>query len=80
MTCREFADFLDDYLAGELSSAAKAEFDRHLEVCVNCRKYLTAYEGTVKLGKAAFADEKAGLPSDVPEPLVQAILAARTRR
>ena len=79
MTCREFAEFMDDYLAGELSSPAKAEFDRHLELCVNCRKYLAGYEETIKLGKAAFTDEYAALSSDVPEPLVKAILAARTR-
>jgi anti-sigma factor RsiW len=80
MTCREFADFMGDYLAGDLSSAARAEFDRHLDLCVNCRRYLAGYEATVKLGKAAFEDEAAGLPHDVPEPLVNAILAARTHR
>ena len=80
MTCREFADFMADYLAGELSMAAKAEFDHHLGLCVNCRKYLTGYEATVKLGRAAFEDDSSALPPDVPEPLVKAILAARARQ
>ena len=80
MTCREFADFMADYLAGELPAAARAEFDHHLELCVNCRKYLTGYEATVKLGRAAFEDQGAALPPDVPEPLVKAILAARARQ
>jgi predicted anti-sigma-YlaC factor YlaD len=80
VTCREFADFMDDYLANELSPAAKAELDHHLSLCVNCRNYLTGYEQTVKLGKAAFDDESGELPLDVPEPLVRAILAARARR
>ena len=79
MTCREFADFMADYLAGELPASARAEFDHHLDLCVNCRKYLTGYEATVKLGRVAFEDEGAALPPDVPEPLVRAILAARTR-
>ena len=79
MTCREFAEFMGDYLSGELPAAARAEFDHHLDLCVNCRKYLKGYEATVKLGRAAFENENAALPPDVPEPLVKAILAARTR-
>ncbi len=77
MTCREFADFMMDYLSDELSSESRARFDHHLSLCANCRKYLTSYEETVKLGKRAFADEEAALPADVPEELVKAILAAR---
>jgi anti-sigma factor RsiW len=79
VTCREFAEFIGDYLSGELPAAARAEFDHHLDLCVNCRKYLSGYEATVKLGRAAFEDESATLPADVPEPLVEAILAARAR-
>ena len=77
MTCREFADFMMDYLSEELSSESRARFDRHLGVCTNCRNYLTSYEETIKLGRKAFEDEEASLPADVPEALVRAILAAR---
>ena len=77
MTCREFADFIADYFAGELTPAVQAAFERHLDVCINCRRYLKSYEETVKLGKHAFDDEHALLPAVVPEDLVQAILAAR---
>ena len=76
MTCRDFADFLMDYLLGELSPESRAEFAYHLSLCINCRKYLTSYEETVKLGKRAFDDDTAPLPTDVPEELVKAILAA----
>ena len=79
MTCREFADFMADYLSGELPVAAKATFDHHLTLCANCRRYLTSYEETVKLGQRAFDDDHAAVPADVPEPLVKAILDARTR-
>ena len=77
MTCREFADFMMDYLSGELSADSRAEFEYHLSLCVNCQKYLTSYEETVKLGKRAFDDDGAALPGDVPEELVKAILDAR---
>ena len=77
MTCREFADFIMDYLSGELSSESRAQFEHHLSLCTNCRKYLTSFEETVKLGKRAFDDDAAAVPADVPEELVKAILAAR---
>ena len=77
VTCREFADFMMDYLSGEMPPEPRAQFERHLSLCVNCQKYLTSYEETVKLGRRAFDDEDAALPADVPEELVKAILAAR---
>ena len=75
--CRDFADFMLEYLADELSSETRALFEHHLSLCSNCRKYLASYEETVKLGKRAFEDEDATLPADVPDHLVKAILAAR---
>jgi anti-sigma factor RsiW len=77
VTCREFADFIGDYLSGELQPDVRDRFAGHLEICDNCRRYLAGYEATVKLGKRAFADEDSALPADVPETLVKAILAAR---
>jgi anti-sigma factor RsiW len=77
VTCRDFADFMMDYLSGELPAGTRASFERHLHVCENCQKYLAGYEETVKLGKRAFEDGQAELPKDVPEDLIRAILAAR---
>jgi anti-sigma factor RsiW len=79
VTCREFADFMAEYLSGELPADSRATFEHHLTVCANCRTYLTSYEETVKLGKRAFEDDDARLPAAVPEELVKAILAARRR-
>ena len=77
MTCREFADFIKDYVAGELSSESRAQFEHHLSICPNCQRYLTSYEETIKLGKRAFDDEDSAVPPEVPEDLVKAILSAR---
>jgi anti-sigma factor RsiW len=66
-----------DYLSDELAPEPRTLFEHHLHLCDNCRKYLTTYKETVKLGKRAFEDEDAALPRDVPEELVKAILAAR---
>jgi anti-sigma factor RsiW len=78
VTCRQFADFIADYLSGELPSAARETFERHLERCENCHIYLTIYQDTVRLGRRAFdgADDEP-LPREVPDRLVTAILAAR---
>ena len=69
-----------DYLSGELPAAVRSAFDYHLTLCVNCRRYLTSYEETVKLGKRAFDNESETLPPDVPEELTQAILAAQRNK
>jgi anti-sigma factor RsiW len=77
MTCRELAEFLDDYLSGTLPPSRRSLFDEHLDACPDCRNYLDSYRQTVQLGKAAFSEPQEPVPQDVPEALVKAILAAR---
>jgi anti-sigma factor RsiW len=77
VSCREFADFIADYLAGELPVSIVEQFDQHLSVCVNCVRYLEGYRATVALGRAAFDTSDESLPAEVPEELVKAILNAR---
>ena len=76
MTCREVAEFLADYLNGELPERERGQFDQHLRVCPNCIEYLGIYRTTVTLGRHAFDDTDA-VASGVPDALVRAILAAR---
>ena len=80
MTCREFADFMSDYLSGELSAECRTQFEQHLSVCPNCVSYLALYSQTVKMGKRAYDDEQEAVPTDMPEELVKAIMEARRRR
>jgi len=80
VTCRQFADFIADFLEGSLPAADHQEFKRHLGVCANCARYLDGYRKTVAVGKCAFDDLDAQLPADVPEELVDAILQARRDR
>jgi anti-sigma factor RsiW len=79
VTCREFADFIADYLNGGLVPDARSRFERHLQLCPNCVRYLDSYRQSVALAKRAFDDEDAHVPNDVPEQLVQAILSAQRR-
>jgi anti-sigma factor RsiW len=80
VTCREFAEFMAEYLSGELAPETRAQFERHLNVCANCVAYLSNYRDTVALGRQAFTDDDATVPDDVPDDLVQAILASRRSR
>jgi anti-sigma factor RsiW len=79
MTCRECTDFLLEYLEGDLAPAERATFDDHLRVCADCVAYLRLYEQTIRLGKAVCKEDHDAVDDEVPEDLVQAILAARTR-
>jgi anti-sigma factor RsiW len=78
MNCREFTEFLYEYLFGNLPAEERAEFDRHLAECPWCVAYLDSYRKTILLGQAAFADSAAGSPpADAPEELLQAISHVR---
>ncbi len=80
MTCREFAEFIMEYLDGELAGDVAAPFERHISRCPACDRYLRQYKATVAAGHAAF--HKCGdgeLPDDVPEELITAILESRRR-
>jgi anti-sigma factor RsiW len=79
VTCREFADFMIDYVSGELPADVRERFDHHLSICPNCERYLAGYRETIALGRRAFDDLDAALPPDVPDQLVRSILDARKR-
>ena len=76
MTCREFVNFLDDYIDGQQSAEMRSRFEQHLALCPHCVAYLKTYRDTIRLGKAAFADLDRLVPAQVPEGLVKAILSA----
>ena len=77
MTCKDFIEFLVDYVGGELPEAQKARFEEHIGICRSCVAYLSNYKDTVELAKISFGEPSDPVPGDVPEELVAAILAAR---
>ena len=78
MTCRDVIEFLSAYLDGELAAEERETFEAHLAECPDCVRYLRTYEDAVTLARGAF-DPNHPLPPDVPDKLVQAILAARRK-
>ena len=76
MKCRELAEFLFDYVSGDLPTESRAHFEFHLSKCKNCHEYLVQYEMTIKAGKMACGEMSDELPA-IPDDLVQAVMAAR---
>ena len=76
LTCREFVEFLDDYLGGVLPEHVVAHFHEHLSACPSCVAYARTYQDTVRLAKGSVGDDAP--VSGVPEELIRAILAARS--
>lgn len=75
MTCQEIAEFLMDYLTGELDATQHQCFEEHLAECPDCVAYLDSYRDTIKAGKVAFVEVPA-TPRSLPEEMIHAILAA----
>lgn len=80
MTCREVIDFLADYLSAELPAAQRVAFDEHIAGCEACVAYIKSYEQAVELGKTAFEQPDGEVSEEVPDELIEAILAARKRK
>jgi anti-sigma factor RsiW len=80
VTCREFAEFIMEYLDGELPGDVHTPFEHHIARCPACDRYLRQYKATVAAGRAAFLQcEENEVPADVPEELISAILESRRR-
>jgi anti-sigma factor RsiW len=88
ITCREISEFLLSYLERELDPEARAEFDRHLNLCPPCVHYLDGYRETIELVRRCVRDHQTNTPTaepsaearakhKPPEGLIQAILAAK---
>lgn len=76
MNCRGVIVELSSYLDGELDASAKADLERHLQNCEDCRLVVDTTKKTIQI----FCNsEPFPLPSDVRERLHQA-LEKRLRR
>ena len=77
ITCKEFEDFILDYLDDNLPVQQRFRFERHISICRECQQYLQAYQRTLEISQAAFPAPDAMLPDEVPEDLIKAILQSR---
>ncbi len=77
LTCRDFVSLLFDYLLGGLGPVEIAAMNAHLAACPSCVAYLKTYEASIRMGRLALGPSDDPVPEEVPEALVQAVLAAR---
>lgn len=77
ITCRQLIDFIGDYVEGTLDDGSRMEFERHLGRCRSCQAYLETYRQTMAAARTLLATDDA--VDDVPEELIETILAARHR-
>ena len=61
--------------ANELAAPVRTAFEAHLGVCPDCRRYLDSYRKTIAISKSAFTAPLD--PTQVPDQLIKAILAAK---
>lgn len=78
MKCKELAEFLNDYVSGELPEESRTHFEFHLSKCKNCHEYMVQYEVVIKAGKIACDEMSDEMPS-MPEELIDIVLASRQK-
>lgn len=76
LSCRDFTEFLNEYVDDTLAPDRKHLFERHLEICPDCTNYLSSYRETMKQSALALGSGL-GIPAKpVPEDLILAVLKA----
>ena len=55
MTCKEFVDFLMDYLDRQLPEQSRTEFERHIEECPECVPDHALVNQLMKTGISTYA-------------------------
>ncbi|MCH7537802.1 MAG: hypothetical protein IID57_08115 [Proteobacteria bacterium] len=80
LTCKEFDDFMVDYLDQGLPVWQKFMCWLHVKMCRECAHFIREYQRTIALGKMAYDDPDEPLPDSVPEELIEAALAHRNTR
>ena len=74
ITCRDLAEFLHDFVSGELPPEQRERFERHLAECPPCLVYLETYQITIRLTRSL---KNTPLPPDVACRLREAMASAR---
>lgn len=77
LTCKEFDEFMVDYLDQGLPVWQKFTCWLHVKMCGECTNFVREYHRIIALGKMAYDDPDEAVPDSVPEELVKAALAYR---
>jgi hypothetical protein len=74
ISCREFNEFIYDYVEGTLTEEQVILFERHMRVCPMCRNFLKTYIAAYKAEGHILPYDDIDVPDSVPQDLIDAIL------
>jgi len=74
LNCREFEEFIDDYIDGKLPSSVSRKVYLHLLACWDCKSYIRAYKRSIEMGKAFCDKLDSEVLEDVPDELISIVL------
>ncbi len=77
ISCKEFENFIVDYIEGTLDNRRRRLFEFHIKLCTECREYLAAYKAGMEAARQGLADDESPVPDEVPEDLVAAVIASQ---
>lgn len=80
ITCREFNDFIYDYVEETLTEKQMILFTRHMRVCPMCRSFLKTYVAAYKANSYVLPYDDIDVPDSVPQDLIDAILDVNRTR
>ena len=80
LTCKEFDEFMVDYLDGGLPVWQKYMCWLHVKMCKECTYFIQQYRRTIAFEKNAFGSPDDAVPDSVPEDLVKAAIARRNSK
>lgn len=58
LSCREFVEFVTDYLERALDPRERLRCEHHLVVCSGCADYLDGMQATIRLTRALAAGDE----------------------
>ncbi len=80
ITCKQFNDFIFDYVGGNLSEKESVLFMRHMRVCPMCRQFLRNYIAALKASEMILPFDDTVVPESVPQDLIEAIIDVKNSK
>jgi predicted anti-sigma-YlaC factor YlaD len=77
LNCRDFVEWVTDYLETTLPPELSERVEAHLEICEGCRLYLGQMRLTVRALAMLRRDSPAATPQPIRQRLVRAFREAR---
>lgn len=77
ISCQEFESFVYEYYERQLPEDQRKRFEFHMRICPMCESAFNVYVRTIELTGRVFDSQDELIPDEVPQELVNAMLAAR---